>query len=319
MLDTKFGSTLDSATQARHKGHAAPAELESAALLELLYAARTGAVLDSTSRVRLRAALPPASYWWAIVPSEVLSATVMFWPDGLFGVEGRRHGAGVAAAERYLEAVHDGAVELDVRANALAALMQLVSMQGDELTARRFFAQLQHEVPTFGITRALAQFYDSTNRLRPGARMPAFAFHEIPDTTQAVTNASIAGHYTLIDFWGTWCGPCIAAMPALDALYRSYHPRGLELLSVAADSPESVAAFRAKHWPMPWRNAVAPGGMKSAMLKQLGVASFPQSLLVGPDGVIIAAERSPGAVIARQMLDRVLPLRDGAASPVQNP
>jgi len=52
------------------------------------------------------------------------------------------------------------------------------------------------------------------------------------------------GKVVLINFWATWCAPCRAEMPALDAFYRKYRERGLVMLAISLDEPAQTSAVR---------------------------------------------------------------------------
>ena len=49
---------------------------------------------------------------------------------------------------------------------------------------------------------------------------------------------------TMIDFWTSWCKPCLKAMPELDALYQKYKDQGVELISINTDGPRSISKVR---------------------------------------------------------------------------
>jgi cytochrome c biogenesis protein CcmG, thiol:disulfide interchange protein DsbE len=55
--------------------------------------------------------------------------------------------------------------------------------------------------------------------------------------------AAQGGHVVLINFWATWCAPCRAEMPALDAYYRKHHAQGLDILAVSVDDGARTASL----------------------------------------------------------------------------
>jgi thiol-disulfide isomerase/thioredoxin len=99
----------------------------------------------------------------------------------------------------------------------------------------------------------------------------------------AVRLSDYRGRVLLVDFWASWCVPCKASFPALDAIYREYQPRGLEVLAVNVDEEQRNAdAFLAAH---PHRMAVLfdPKGIGP---EAFGVKGMPTSFLIDKTGAI---------------------------------
>lgn len=93
------------------------------------------------------------------------------------------------------------------------------------------------------------------------------------------------GKYVIIDFWGTWCGACLAGMPAMKA-FRDAHSDKVQILGVAND--KNVEAWKkcinAKG--MNWPNIIQGTG-ENDFVSKFNVQGFPTKILVGPDGKIL--------------------------------
>src|SRR5438093_69673 len=95
--------------------------------------------------------------------------------------------------------------------------------------------------------------------------------------------AAYKGKVLLIDFWASWCVPCKTSFPALDAIYREYQPRGLEVLAVNLDEQRKNAdVFVAAH-PHLMTVFFDP---KGAAPLAFGVKGMPTSFLIDKAGAI---------------------------------
>jgi thiol-disulfide isomerase/thioredoxin len=95
--------------------------------------------------------------------------------------------------------------------------------------------------------------------------------------------AAYEGKVLLVDFWASWCIPCKTSFPALDAIYREYAPKGLEVVAVNLDEQrKSADAFLAAH---PHRMTVLfdPKGIAP---EAFGVKGMPSSYLIDRSGAI---------------------------------
>jgi peroxiredoxin len=94
-----------------------------------------------------------------------------------------------------------------------------------------------------------------------------------------------SGKVVLVNAWATWCPPCKAEMPALNAYYQAHQADGFELLAVNAGDPVSDAAAFASQKGLAFPVLLDPN---TSLLTGLGVHSFPTSIMVGRDGVVKA-------------------------------
>jgi thiol-disulfide isomerase/thioredoxin len=126
-------------------------------------------------------------------------------------------------------------------------------------------------------------------------------------------NKQFVSAYVLIDFWGTWCGPCRRELPYLKAAYRNFQPRGLEILGMNTDEPEILP--QVKNWleknELVWTQATLDSIRD--VIRSFRIHSFPTTLLVDPEGKIISlGQTKKGQPSLRgqdllKSLDRLLP------------
>jgi cytochrome c biogenesis protein CcmG/thiol:disulfide interchange protein DsbE len=122
----------------------------------------------------------------------------------------------------------------------------------------------------------------------PGVEAPAFRASVLGGEPTSL--GEHRGKVVLLDFWATWCPPCVASMPALQRAHERYQGEGLVVLGVNQEPNDlaSVRAFVARRG-LEFPIVVDEGEVAPAY----GVFSFPTSVLVGRDGVIRAVHRGP--------------------------
>nr|WP_315152507.1 TlpA disulfide reductase family protein [uncultured Flavobacterium sp.] len=110
-----------------------------------------------------------------------------------------------------------------------------------------------------------------------------------------VSLETLKGKYVLLDFWGSWCGPCRASHPHLKDLYSKYKDKGFEILGIAYEQGKTLEANKEK-----WKSAVAADGItwlqvlnnedveKMDVVKAYGVSAFPTKVLLDRDGKVLA-------------------------------
>ena len=107
---------------------------------------------------------------------------------------------------------------------------------------------------------------------------------------KAVSLDQYAGNVLLLDFWATWCGPCIVELPNVIAAYTQYHDKGFEILGISLDQEDArtkLEEFIADK-KMPWRQIYDGKFWEAANAVAYSVHSIPFTLLVGRDGKIAA-------------------------------
>ncbi|MBX7244736.1 MAG: TlpA family protein disulfide reductase [Candidatus Sumerlaeaceae bacterium] len=180
-------------------------------------------------------------------------------------------------------------IQKDVAAG-VAATSKLESGQGAEEAATEYLKQfpegtfaaiLKEVVKSLTIARKMGE---NSKNAQEGKPAPSFTAKTIDGET--VSLADLKGKIVLLDFWATWCGPCVAKVPELVKIYEEFKDKGFTIIGISADRDEKALRDFIKKKEMPWKQIFEPNMTEDTVLFKYGVGQFPTVMLIDREGTI---------------------------------
>ncbi len=121
----------------------------------------------------------------------------------------------------------------------------------------------------------------------PGSKFVDFAITN-DSITQRLSDYVGKGKPVLVDFWASWCGPCIRETKVIKEILEEYGPKGLEVLGVAGwDEPQNTLRAIENH-QLPWQQII---NAQTVPTDLYGISGIPCILLIAPDGTILSRDK----------------------------
>ncbi|SEO95081.1 Thiol-disulfide isomerase or thioredoxin [Mucilaginibacter gossypiicola] len=128
----------------------------------------------------------------------------------------------------------------------------------------------------------------SGQNLIVGKPLPVFELQRADG--KSIKLSSVKGKVVLVDFWASWCMPCRAAIPHLKALYKQYHAKGFEIVSISIDQNSKAWKNAMLKEAMPWEQGIdryEDGKDASVMMNALGIQSVPFAIVLDAEGNVV--------------------------------
>jgi len=119
--------------------------------------------------------------------------------------------------------------------------------------------------------------------LKKGVEAPAFSLPALDG--RSVDLGSYRGKVVLLNFWATWCGPCVSEMPSLERLHRTLGPEGLAVVTVSTDEDEAALRQFVKQYDLTMPVLRDPGGRGPAA--RYHTTGYPETFVLDRAGVLL--------------------------------
>lgn len=181
-----------------------------------------------------------------------------------------------------------------INANMDNALGYFVFMNTEDLSSKSLseLEEVFKKYPAFASYQRSARMIESARvreATQPGGKFVDFSITQPDGTVKKLSDYVAKGKYTLVDFWASWCGPCIRQTAVLKDIYNKYKDDGrLEVLGVAVwDKVDDTRRAIEQH-QLPWE-CILDG--QTIPTDLYGITGIPCIILFGPDGTILSRDK----------------------------
>ena len=202
------------------------------------------------------------------------------------------------AAQKTLYARYEALVDSTMQSNRDNPLGYYLFLQSDmaQAPASEIRAELA-KYPDFAKYKRVQGMLAAAEKreaTQPGRKYADFEV-TYDGKTERLSDYIKPGKYTLVDFWASWCGPCMRQAAVLKDLYAKYHDKGLDIVGVAVwDEPANTLAAIKSHG-LVWPNII---NAQTVPTDLYGIMGIPCILLIGPDGTILSRDKQGDELVA---------------------
>jgi len=126
------------------------------------------------------------------------------------------------------------------------------------------------------------------NKVAIGKKYIDFELNDLKGNPTKLSNYVGKHKVVLVDFWASWCPPCIRSIPGLLKMYKTYHKKGFEIVGVSLDQNQKDWENKVKELKITWPQMSDLKGWNNAGSQLYAVNSIPHLLLIDKDGTIVA-------------------------------
>jgi thiol-disulfide isomerase/thioredoxin len=187
-----------------------------------------------------------------------------------------------------------------------AILMNKLAMakyKGNEEDLKKIHELIKTEYKDVQVLQDMLARFPIEIKMKVGAAIPDYEVASLSNPSEKFSKKNMLGKIYIIDFWATWCGPCVGEMEVLHHAYEKFRTKGLDILSLSRDvKAEDIIKFRGGKWKMPWKHSFIGDVSGAKLSDKFEVIGIPQPFLISAEGTILAM----GEELRGENLDKTL-------------
>lgn len=195
------------------------------------------------------------------------------------------------AIEEEFEKLSDNAIEQN-RNNYFGATT--LASQAHSLSGQEIMDEIAKFAPEMQQSKALTDLAQTAaQKMKTDIGQPYINIIQSDPQGQIITLTSVienpANKYTLVDFWASWCRPCMAEVPVLKKTYDEFHAKGFEIYGVSFDKSKEAWLAAIADNKLNWIHVSDINGFDNPAAKDYAIQGIPSNFLIDAQGKIVAS------------------------------
>ncbi len=167
-----------------------------------------------------------------------------------------------------------------------ASTLDFYTTSLEKETVEDYFENFSSDIQNSSYGKSIQRYLELQNNLKVGDQYVDFSMKNLEN--EDVSLSDFEGQLILIDFWASWCVPCLKEFPSLKEAYNTYHKDGFEIVGISEDESKQALSKAIDKFELQWINLWDKSGTNADPYLIYNVNGIPDNVLINKEGIIIA-------------------------------